>query len=293
MIDAQKGAGVFFQGPAPGALREVHLANGGCSAPSDVPLAQTRTAPSAAVLNGVLWVIFQGAVGTGTDHPYLVGWSGSSWLSPTQVGADVFSPQTGALSANSSDLEVIYGGTDKVLYHVPVSGQPIAPMCYQGVGMSCEQVNSAISPAATGLDAGGWLVVFQGPPSDTSLRWLVQTGTPAPSAPIAGASSSSPVSLARTVGGAVLAFRDATTGAVSTALFDGQAWGAVQTLPGDPTTPASPAVARGVCGHTAELGYVDAVDGSVKHSFLEAGAWSAPATVGGTAIQGLAITSFP
>jgi hypothetical protein len=294
LIDAQKGAGVFFQGPAPGALRAIELVNGQCGTPADIPGIQTKTAPAAAVSNGVVWVLFQGAVGAGTDHPFTTGWMGSSWLGATQVGADVFSPQLPGFTSHGSDMQAVYAGGDDLLYHVPVGGMPFSPMCYPVPGNACEGASKATSPAVTSLDNNaGWLVVYHDKAGGTALRWLVQTGLPVAPSALAGASSSSPVALASTQGGgAVLAFRDAATNVVSTALFDGLAWGPAQALPGNPKTTASPSVARGLCTHTAELVYIDAADGSVKHASLEAGTWSAPASVGGVAMQGVALTSF-
>lgn len=294
LLDAQRGVGVFFEGPAPGALRALQLVTGECGTPVDIPGIQTKAAPAAAVSNGVVWVLFQGAVGAGTDHPFTTGWMGSSWLGATQVGADVFSPQLPAFASHGSDMQAVYAGGDDILYHVPVGGMAFSPMCYPAPGNACEGASKATSPAMTSLDDNaGWLVVYQDKAGGTALRWLVQTGLPVSPSALAGASSSSPVSLASTKGGgAVLAFRDATTNAVSTAMFDGLAWGPVQTLPGNPTTTASPSVARGLCTHTAEIAYVDAADGAVKHASLEAGTWSAPVTVGGAATLGVALTSF-
>lgn len=295
LIDAQKGVGTFFEGTAPGALRQIDLANGVCGAPADVLTIKTKAAPSGTVLAGKVQVLFQGAVGAGTDHPFLTAWDAANdWSAPAQIDVNVFSPQIAGLAASGTDMLAVYGGGDDNLYRVRHSGGAwqLPAACFKDAVMNCEQTNKAIQPAVAGLPGGGWLVVFQDKASGTTLRWLTQDAVTTASVPIAGASSSSPVSLASTPGGAVLAFRNAATGAVSAAEFDGKAWGAVQTLPGNPTTPASPSIAAGVCTHAAELVYIDAADGSVKHASLEAGVWSAPVLVGGASMKGVAIASF-
>jgi hypothetical protein len=295
LLDAKTGAGVFYQSGT-GALRYVDVANGVCGAPADVLTIKTKTAPSATVLGGKVQALFQGALGAGTDHPFVTAWDAANgWSAPVQIDVNVFSPSVSALAASGAEMLAVYGGDDDNLYRVrdTAGTWQLPAACFKDAVMNCEQANKALTPAAVGLDVGGWLVVFQDKASGTALRWLTYGGVSIPSAPIAGAASNATVALARVSGGALLAFRDAATGQVSTALFDAanKTWGAVTALPGNPTTPTTPSVTAGVCTHTAELVYIDGNDGSLQHASLDAGKWSAPAPVGGgTSMKGVALT---
>jgi hypothetical protein len=305
MLDAQTGVGVFFQGAAPGPLRAIELANGTCGAAVDGPLkpdmtvAVTKAAPSAALLGGKAQVLFQGAEGVGTNHPFVAAWDpAAKWAMPAQVDTNVFSEASAGLAASGTEMLAVYGGGDDNLYRVRFSAGAwqLPAVSFKDALLAPEQTNKAVTPGVTGLAGGEWLVVFQEKLDPTQLRWLKGDGAVSlPSAKIATALSSYPVSLATLAGGAVLAYRGTNNGVYAT-VYDAAngAWGAIERIGGTTiTTPASPAVAAGVCTHQAEVVYIDAADSVVKHAFLEAGVWSAPASVGGSATKGVAITRSP
>ncbi len=299
-VDGQTGVGVFYQGAASGPLRAVELVVGAgdaCGDPADVLTVTTKAAPSVAVLNGQARALFQGAVGAGTDHPFVAAWDPvTKWAAPAQIDMNVFSATVAGLATSGAELLAVYGGGDDNLYRVRFTGAAwqLPATCFKDGMNNCEQANKAITPAVTGLDAGGWLVVFQEKAAPADLRWLTGDGTTnAASQKIAGAASSSPVSVARVNGGAVLGFRG-TDNKVYAAVYEsaGGAWGAVTPI-GAGTTSTSPAVSAGSCSHRAELVYVDAADGSIRHASLENGAWGAPVMVGGSGMKGVAIAAVP
>lgn len=292
----QDGVGVFYQGGASGPLRAVVLSGGACGAPADVLAITTKAAPSATVIGGQAHVLFQGAVGAGTDHPFVTTWDAAAmWTPPDQIDMNVFSPSVAGLGASGAELLAVYGGGDDNLYRVRKAGGAwqLPASCFKDGAQICEQANKAISPAVLGL-ATGWLVVFQEKVSLTALRWLTGDGSAnVPSQKINGASSASPVSLARTAKGAVLGFRGLDEKVYATTFDAGAAmWGPIQQV-GTGMTSTSPAVAGGVCTHEAELVYIDKGDGSVRHASLEAGIWSVPDTVGGTGMMGVALAGPP
>lgn len=299
-VDGQTGVGVFYQGAASGPLRAVELAVGAgdaCGDPADVLTVTTKAAPSVAVLNGQARALFQGAVGAGTDHPFVAAWDPvTKWAAPAQIDMNVFSATVAGLATSGTSMLAVYGGGDDNLYRVRFAGAAwqLPATCFKDAMSNCEQANKAITPAVTGLDAGGWLVVFQEKAAPTELRWLTGDGAMnVASQKIAGAASSSPVAVARVNGGAVLGFRG-TDGKVYAAVYEsaGGVWGAVTQI-GAGTTSTSPAVSAGSCSHRAELVYVDAVDGSIRHASLENGTWSAPVMVGGAGMKGVAIAAVP
>jgi hypothetical protein len=297
LLDAQTGVGVFYQGGATGPLRAVEVAGGACGAPADVLAVTTKAAPSLAVLGGQVRALFQGAVGMGTDHPFVTAWDPvTKWAAPAQIDMNVFSQAVAGLGASGAEMLAAYGGGDDNLYRVRFAGAAwqLPAACFVDAGGACEQANKVITPAIAGLDAGGWLVVFQEEASATQLRWLTATAAGnAPAQALAGASSSSPVALARVEGGAVLAFRG-TDENVYAAVYESSTgtWGPIQPIGGG-STAVSPAVAAGTCTHRAELVYVEKSDGSIQHASLENGSWSPPAAVAGANLSGVAIAGVP
>lgn len=297
LVGAETGVGVFYQGGATGPLRAVELAGGVCGAPADVLAVTTKAAPSAAVVGGEARVLFQGAIGAGTDHPFVMGWDPvTKWAAPAQIDMSVFSPAVAGLADSGPEMAAVFGGGDDNLYRVrfAAGAWQLPATCFDDGAGGCEQANKAITPGVAGLDARGWLVVFQEKATLTDLRWLTGNGmTSSTSKKIAGAASGSAVALARVPGGAVLGFRG-TDDKVYASVYDHQngAWGPIQQVGGG-STAASPAVAAGVCTHQAELVYIEKSDGSIRHASLEGGTWSAPAQVGGAGMLGVAIAGAP
>lgn len=300
LLDAQTGVGVLYEeagATGKGPLRAVELVNGQCGAPANVLTVVTKAAPSVAVVGAAVQALFQGAEGAGTDHPFSTGWSTGVWSPPDDIDVNVFSPTIAGLAASGADMLAVYGGGDDNLYRVRSANgvwQPPAT-AFKNAAMMNEQTNKALTPAVAGIGAGSWLVVFQEKAAPTQLRWLTgDASTNTPSQQIPTALSASSVALARTQTGAVLAFRG-TDDNVYASLYAaaGDTWGPIVQVPGA-TTQISPAVSAGVCTHQAELVYIDAA-GIIRHSSLEAGAWSAPVAVdaAATAMKGVALASSP
>ena len=94
-------------------------------------------------------------------------------------------------------------------------------------------------------------------------------------------------------GGAILAWRNATTSGLMVSLYSGSAWStpAAFASPNIILT-AAPAVTHGVAGATAEMAFVES-SGVAYHTRLISGAWTPPVSVGGTTLSHVTISSAP
>ncbi|MBK8254862.1 MAG: hypothetical protein IPK82_19660 [Polyangiaceae bacterium] len=298
LTSATAGVGVFYEGPQPGmgSLRYVEL-SGTCGAPANVPMATTKAPPAAAVLNGDAQVLFQGAVGAGTDHPFQTTWDPATmWTLPAQIDANVFSPMIAGLAASATDMLAVYGGGNDALFRVRfANGWQLPASCFKDAMNNCEFTNKNLAPGVAALGSDNYLVVFQELANLKSLRFLKGNGTTnTPSQKISTAESLSPVALAPTTSGAILAFHGTDNkvyASVYTTATD--MWSPIAQV-GTGTTFTSPAVAKGVCTHDAELVYIDTTDKQVHHAWLNAdGTWQvAPNPIGGENLKGVALTTF-
>lgn len=301
LLNTQKGVGVFYQEDgATGPLRAVEWTSGACGAPVDVRAVVTKAAPSAAALEGKAHVLFQGTLAEGADNPFHRVWDpAGGWMTGAQVGTDDSVAVSGIARSGTELLAVHSRVGDSALTRTLytggawVTGDPAggAEDCFKTQQNTCELSKNHLTPGVTALDGGGWLVVFHDF-SNTMLRWLTTNGkTSTPSALVPMATSPHEVALASIPGGAVLGFRGEND-MVYASVFSAGAWG-VPAQVGAEATSASPAVARGVCTHDAELVYIDGA-GGVKHASLEGGTWSVPVAVGAaTGMKGVGIAAPP
>lgn len=299
LTSATAGVGAFYEGPIAGTgpLRAVEL-SGTCGAPASVPMATTKTAPVAAVLNGDAQVLFQGAIDAGTNHPFHTTWDPvTKWTTPAQIDNDVFSPMIAGLAASAGDMLAVYGGGNDALFRVRFfNGWQLPASCFKDAMNNCEFTNKSLTPGVAALGPNNYLVVFQELANLKSLRFLTGSSIAnAPSQKISTAESVSAVALAATATGAVLAFHGTDNkvyASVYTTATD--MWSPISQV-GTGSTFTSPAVAKGVCTHDAELVYIDATDKQIHHAWLNAdGTWEvAPNPIGGANVKGVALAALP
>jgi len=93
-------------------------------------------------------------------------------------------------------------------------------------------------------------------------------------------------------GGAIVAFRGQDK-YLYWLVYSGGTWSAVAPFatPTNVSADGSPAVTHGIGGVVAEMAYV--TGGTVYHARLTGSTWSAPVTVGGASVAGVAIASAP
>ena len=146
------------------------------------------------------------------------------------------------------------------------------------------------TPAIAALAQGPELVVVFPRATDKQLFFLTRTAgtwstTPAT---ITGANSTESALLVLPAGGALLVFRDASTGDLHWSRFDGTTFSAAENLTWKAL--GRPALALGAGDAEAELVYVDTT-GKAQHSRLQNGAFTTPVLVGGTNLAGVAIAT--
>jgi hypothetical protein len=151
-------------------------------------------------------------------------------------------------------------------------------------------VPPAIVAIGTGTDV---LIVYAD--SGTNLQSLRRTSGLWPSAPtpIATASTANYIALAPLANeGALVAFKGETNGLLYWSLYSASGWSPVTAFSQSIVVDGTPAVSHGVGGNVAEMVYV--VGGVAYQSELSTtSTWSAPVTVGGTGLLGVALASMP
>jgi hypothetical protein len=237
--------------------------------------------PSAAGSSNKGHVAYQG-----TDMKfYYAAEQGGLW-NPTQEPITAAAQQsTGpvppAIAMSGADPLVAFVGADGDVYDQIRAGGVWQAAQSHGVAGQAASVTPALTPLLAGPEL---LLVFTQTGTSALEFSLRSAGVWSAPAPIAGAVSDDPVSIAAlTAGGALLAYRGK-DGHIYTALLSSGAqpsWSApVMGVGGsNPTLVAPPAVATGAKGAQAELLYIDS-NFTLDSSRLVGGVWSAPAFAG-------------
>ena len=127
------------------------------------------------------------------------------------------------------------------------------------------------------------------------------TGTWSATAVVPGATAPSSTSAVQRVGlaalpsgNAILTWQDRTTSGIFYSLYTAGTWSTAPIALANPnvTVTSTPSVAHGVAGATAEMAFV-ASTGVAFHTRLVGGTWTTPASVGGTSLDHVSITSAP
>ena len=252
----------------------------------------TQAAPSIAASGTRADVVF---LGDDKNHYYA---SRVATWSPTAqpVGATLQSsgPTPAAIATIGSDTIVAFAGTNGELYDQTRTGGVWGAASAHGLGNSVE-----LSPALIAPTSGPSLMIVYVRSADAKIFFTTRTGTSwtTPSLIDASSFTADPVALAALPNGeAVLAFRG-----LNQAIYFSRytpagspAWSppAAFAVP-NVTTPSRPALAAGVGGVDAEMGFINAIDGKAYHARLTGTSWSAPVAVGGTQLTTVAIASAP
>jgi hypothetical protein len=254
----------------------------------------TRDRPSIAALGGTAVAAFQG-----NNYMHYFAAFDASWLATSEpIGGAAnqsFGPTPAAIASIGLNSIVAYVGNDGDLWdQTRASGSWQSANAHGQSNLS----SGSIGPSIVRLDSDPDLLIVLVRPSDKAILWTAHSaskwGAPAV---IPMGLSADPIAIAPLAGGgAVIAYRGL-DGGVYTASYAPAATPA-WTLPvplatPNYATPAPPAIARGRNDALAELAFVDAADGSVKHSIATLNGWSAPAAVGGSAMTSVAIATLP
>jgi hypothetical protein len=147
---------------------------------------------------------------------------------------------------------------------------------------------------AIATKAGDEVVAVHALNNGGQLRWSSRTGVWSAPTDVAGAQTSAPPALAPFgMMQVALAFRG-NDGRPYVTTLTGNTWSAAAPLADpNPTIFGSPAVARGIAGAELEVVYLDGATKTPRHVRRVAGVWSAPVTIGNTALERVAIASGP
>ena len=256
-------------------------------------LVTTQAAPSIVASGARADVVF---LGDNNKHYYAA--HVATW-SPTAeavggVAAQSFGPSAAGIAAIGSDTILAYAGNNGDLFDQTRTG---------GVWLAATAHNLGnvvtLTPAIIAPTAGPALMVVYVRSTDSKILFTTRTGNvwSAPTVIDGSSFTADPVALAALPGGeAILAFRGLNQGIYITRYNPAGAplWSPPQPLATpNVTTPSRPALAAGVGGVDAEMGFVNAVDGVAYHARLTGMTWSAPVAVGGVALTTISIASAP
>ncbi|UQA59686.1 hypothetical protein [Polyangium aurulentum] len=252
------------------------------------PGISAQAAPSAVGAPDGIHVAYLGTDGKHYYASYKAGWMPSA---EPVLANNVHSVGTtpAALAVRGDEVVLAYMGSDGKLYDQARKANMWAPAGAHGSG--------ALSgpPALVSLASGPeYLAVFSVQPKGP-LQWMTRSlGIWTAPAPIAGTPAAEPALVALPSGAAVLVYRDLESDALSWARFEAGTWSAPKPVASQPLAYASsrPALAPGVVDAEVELAFVDPL-GTAFHCRLQGDAFSAPASVGGTALKVVAIAKSP
>jgi hypothetical protein len=252
----------------------------------------TQAAPSIAASGTRADVVF-----LGDDNKHYYASHVATWSPTAQpVGAPLQSsgPMPAAITAIGSDTIVAFAGTNGELYDQTRTGITWSAATAHNLGTTV-----VLSPALIALTTGPSLMIVYVRSTDAKILFTTRTGNvwTAPALIDANSFTADPVALAALPNGeAVLAFRG-----LDQAIYFSRYTpaGAPAWSPPAPfavpnvTTPSQPALAAGVGGVDAEIGFINAIDGKAYHARLTGTSWSVPVMVGGTQLTTVAIVSAP
>ena len=210
------------------------------------------------------------------------------------VAAQSFGSTPAAVTGIGSDTIVAFVGSNGDLYDQTRSG---------GVWLAASSHNLgntlALQPAIIAPTTGPSLMIAYVRSTDAKILFTTRTGNvwTAPALIDASSFTADPVALAALPNGeAVLAFRGLDNAIYFSRYTPGNvpAWSPPGPLvTPNVATPSRPALAAGVGGVDAEIGFINSADGKAYHARLTGTSWSAPVVVGGAQLTTVAIASAP
>ncbi|MBL9103140.1 MAG: hypothetical protein JNL82_19495 [Myxococcales bacterium] len=255
------------------------------SAPLQIGASTTRAAPTLAAVGDAAQLVFQGE-----DFKYYYAvHDGMAW-GPTAEMVGSFGPGPGALATLGFDAWLVYhdGAGDNRLTTQRRTGAWFGKIV---VDTDAQMFDRQPAIAATAADE---LMVVHARNAGGQLRWSAGPAMWSAPADVAGAQTTdTPALIGLGMGEAALAFRG-TDGRPYVARFDGATWSApAAVLNPNPAIYGAPALARGIGAAELELVYLEAGSKTIRHTRRIAGVWTAPAQVGNTALEHVAIASRP
>jgi hypothetical protein len=228
----------------------------------------------------------------GTDFKYYTAdYASGAWSSsfaPVTAGSNPsFGPAAPALAARSTERVLAFEGSDGDLYTQMWSSGGWQAGYGHGATV---KVLAGVSPAVVARGAStSWVVVYA--QTGGALMWTQGTGTAwsAPAAIASGASTASPPALVALDGGDVLLAYRGQDDKLHTSQLSGGTWSTSESPYPTSTTTASPALARGIAGHTAEVAFVSG--GGALVGSLTSGGWGTPTPVVSNQQQAVAIAA--
>jgi hypothetical protein len=253
----------------------------------------TQAAPSIAASGTRADVAF-----LGDDNKHYFASHTATW-SPTAdpiggAAAQSFGSSPAAVTAIGSDTIVAFVGSNGDLYDQTRTGNIWLAASSHNLGNTLALIPSIIAPTT-----GPSLMIAYVRSTDAKILFTTRTGNvwTAPALIDASSFTADPVALTALPGGeAVLAFRGLDNAIYSSRYTPGNvpAWSPPGPLAmPNVTTTSRPALAAGVGGVDAEIGFINAVDGKAYHARLTGTSWSAPVVVGGAQLTTVAIASSP
>lgn len=251
----------------------------------------TQAAPSISASGSRVDVTF---LGDNNKHYYA---SHIATWSPTAqpIGAMVQSsgPTPAAVAAIGNDTIVAFAGDNGDLYDQTRTAGIWGAAAAHNLGNTLALMPSIIAP-----DLGPLMIVYVRS-TDAKILFTTRPGSTwtVPALIDPNSFTADPVALAALPnGGALLAFRGLDSAIYTSRYTPGGSplWSTPAPLATpNLTTPSRPALAAGVGGVDAEMGFINAADGKAYHARLTGTTWSAPVIVGGTLLTTVAIASSP
>ena len=234
----------------------------------------------------------------GNDYKYYYSaFTGTVWTPNAEVVQPLGAPQSygpmpAAIAARGGDATVaFFDGANSNR----ITTQDRAAVGGWSKSAQLETDESYVTlPALVRMTAGPELMVAYARQSDAAVLYATRSsGSWSSPATIPSALAAAPVALAALPGGRALLAFHGTDDKLYTALYMNGSWvnAAPLTNP-NVSVVGSPAVARGVGGDSAELAYIGS-DGAAHHSRLVGGSWTAPVSIGGANLAGVALAVAP
>lgn len=265
----------------------------------------TREVPAIAAAGSTQFVGFQG-----TDEKYyFASYAADAW-SPTAEpveppsGAQAVGPTPQGIAAIGAGATIVYFANSTNFATTQdrrATWQPAVTLDNAGADESYVTTASVVAMNGGTADL---LTAFVRQ-ADGAIRFATRSaGTWSATAAVPGAAAPTAATWDTTLervglaalpnGSAILTWRDRTTSGIFYSLYAGGAWSATPVAFSSPniTVAATPSIAHGVAGVTAEIAFVEG-NGVAYHARLTGSSWTTPVAVGGTSLSHVTITSAP
>lgn len=248
----------------------------------------SRAAPSLVATGSGYHLVFHGEDFKHYSSPFL-----TTWGTVEQIGgsaAQSFGPSPGSVTALGSDVVFAFAGNNQDLYDQRRTAGVWQAANGHGLG-SVVSLTPRIAPLTSTRDL---LVVFVRTSDQRIIFTTRAAGSWSAPAPIdTNALTNEPISVAGVSGGALVAYRGQNGQAYWSRYTDGVGWSAPLGVSSPNLVVSSPPVVTpGIGGVDAELLALTST-GAVVHLRLSGATWSAPVTVGGTALTAIGAASSP